>query len=156
MNHCSITDDQWWVLLLLLLESSKNVDEQVQQFENDLIYKNRFSSKHAVVEEIHKHKDEATIIIHPGKTYYRARIFKDFSIDRLVKYYLQELGKTEDEIKEILNTWDKTQKVNALSNAQFFVSDGGQHKYNKEQMAIWTSKKKSNGPSRKMAQIRRN
>ena len=50
------TDDQWWVLLLLLLESSKNVDEQVQQFENDLIYKNRFSSNHAVVEEIHKHK----------------------------------------------------------------------------------------------------
>lgn len=130
------TDDQWWVLLLSVLESSKKVDEQVQQFENDLIYKNRFSSKHAVVEEIHKHKDEATIIIPPGKTYYRARIFKDFSIDKLVKYYLQELGKTEDEIKEILNTWDKTQKVNALSNAQFFVSDDGQHKYSSEQIAI--------------------
>ena len=27
---------------LLLLESSKKVDKQVQQFENDLIYKNRF------------------------------------------------------------------------------------------------------------------
>lgn len=130
------TDDQWWVLLLLLLESSKTVDEQVQQFENDLIYKNRFSSKHAVVEEIHKHEDEAIIIIPPGKTYYRARIFKDFSIDKLVKYYLQELGKAEDEIKEILNTWDKTQKVNALSNAQFFVSDDGQHKYSNEQIAI--------------------
>lgn len=130
------TDDQWWVLLFLALENSKKVDEQVQQFENDLIYKNRFSSKHAVVEEIHKHKDEATIIIPPGKTYYRARIFKDFSIDKLVKYYLQELGKTEDEIKEILNTWDDTQKVNALSNAQFIVSDDGQHKYSSEQIAI--------------------
>lgn len=130
------TDDQWWVLLFLALENSKKVDEQVQQFENDLIYKNRFSSKHAVVEEIHKHKDEATIIIPPGKTYYRARIFKDFSIDKLVKYYLQELGKTEDEIKEILNTWDETQKVNALSNAQFIVSDDGQHKYSSEQIAI--------------------
>lgn len=130
------TDDQWLVLLLLLLESSKTVDEQVQQFENDLIYKNRFSSNHAVVEEIHKHKDEATIIIQPGKTYYRARIFKDFNMDKLVKYYLQELGKTEDEIKEILNTWDETQKVNALSNAQFFVSDDGQHKHSNEQIAI--------------------
>lgn len=130
------TDDQWWVLLYLALENSKKVDEQVQQFENDLIYKNRFSSKHAVVEEIHKHKDEATIIIPPGKTYYRARIFKDFSIDKLVKYYLQELGKTEDEIKEILNTWDDTQKVNALSNAQFIVSDDGQHEYSSEQIAI--------------------
>ena len=37
------TDDQWLVLLLLVLESSKNVENQVQQFENDLIYKNRFS-----------------------------------------------------------------------------------------------------------------
>ncbi len=130
------TDDQWWVLILLLLESSKKVDEQVQQFENDLIYKNRFSSKHAVVKEIHKHKDEATIIVPPGKTYYRARIFKDFSIDKLVKYYLRELGKSENEIKEILNTWDKTQKVNALSNAQFFVSNDSQHKNSNEQIAI--------------------
>ncbi len=130
------TDDQWWVLLLLLLESSKKVDEQVQQFENDLIYKNRFSSKHAVVKEIHKHKDEATIIVPPGKIYYRARIFKDFSIDKLVKYYLRELGKSENEIKEILNTWDKTQKVNALSNAQFFVSNDSQHKNSNEQIAI--------------------
>lgn len=130
------TDDQWWVLLLLLLESSKKIDEQVQQFENDLIYKNRFSSKHAVVKEIHKHKDEATIIVPPGKIYYRARIFKDFSIDKLVKYYLRELGKSENEIKEILNTWDKTQKVNALSNAQFFVSNDSQHKNSNEQIAI--------------------
>ena len=130
------TDDQWWVLILLLLESSKKVDEQVQQFENDLIYKNRFSSKHAVVKEIHKHKDEATIIVPPGKTYYRARIFKDFSIDKLIKYYLRELGKSENEIKEILNTWDKTQKVNALSNAQFFVSNDSQHKNSNEQIAI--------------------
>ena len=129
-------DDQWWVLLLLLLESSKKVDEQVQQFENDLIYKNRFSSKHTVVKEIHKHQDEATILVSPGKIYYRARIFKDFSIDKLVKYYLRELGKSENEIKEILNTWDKTQKVNALSNAQFFVNNDGQHKNSNEQIAI--------------------
>ena len=53
------SDDQWWLLVLLLFESSKKVDIQIQQFENDLIYKNRFSSKHAVVEEIHKHKEEA-------------------------------------------------------------------------------------------------
>ena len=72
----------------------------------------------------------------PGKIYYRARIFKDFSIDKLVKYYLRELGKSENEIKEILNTWDKTQKVNALSNAQFFVNNDGQHKNSNEQIAI--------------------
>ena len=100
-NLC--TDDQWLFLLLLALESSKNVENQVQQFENDLIYKNRFSSKHAVVDAIHKHEEDATIIVQPGKTYYRARIFKDFSIDKLVKYYLKELGKTDEQIKVILN-----------------------------------------------------
>ena len=80
------TDDQWLYLtaLLLLLEADKKTDDQIQQFENDLIYKNRFSSKSAVIDEIHNHEKEATLIVPPGKTYYRARIFKDFSIDKLV------------------------------------------------------------------------
>ena len=136
------SDDQWWLLVLLLFESSKKVDIQIQQFENDLIYKNRFSSKHAVVEEIHKHKEEATLIIPPGKTYFRARIFKDFSIDKLVKYYLQELGKTDVQIKEILSTWDKTQKMNALSNAEFFVNNSNQQNYSPEQIAIRNAQRK--------------
>ena len=132
------TDDQWLFLtmLLLLSEADKKTDAQIQQFENDLIYKNRFSSKSAVVDEIHSHKKESTIIVPTGKTYYRARVFKDFSIDKLVKYYLQELGKTDEQIKEILKTWNKTQKVNALSNAQFFASNDGQRKYSTEQIAI--------------------
>ena len=135
-------DDQWWVLLLLLWESSKIVEDQVQQFENDLIYKNRFSSKHVVVEEIHKRKTEATIIVPAGKTYYRARIFKDFSIDKLIKYYLQELGKTDEEIKEILNTWDNTQKINALSNAQYSFNNESQQNISSEQIAIRNAQKK--------------
>ena len=139
-NLC--TDDQWLFLLLLALESSKNVENQVQQFENDLIYKNRFSSKHAVVDAIHKHEEDATIIVQPGKTYYRARIFKDFSIDKLVKYYLKELGKTDEQIKAILNTWDKTQKINALSNAELFVRNGNQQNYSPEQLAIRNAQRK--------------
>ncbi len=139
-NLC--TDDQWLFLLLLALESSKNVENQVQQFENDLIYKNRFSSKHAVVDAIHKHEEDATIIVQPGKTYYRARIFKDFSIDKLVKYYLKELGKTDEQIKVILNTWDKTQKINALSNAELFVKNGNQQNYSPEQLAIRNAQRK--------------
>jgi hypothetical protein len=136
------TDDQWLVLLLLVLESSKIVENQVQQFENDLIYKNRFSSKHAVVDAVHKHEKDATILVQPGKTYYRARIFKDFSIDKLVKYYLKELGKTDEQIKEILNTWDKTQKANALSNAEFFVNSGNQQNYTPEQIAMRNAQRK--------------
>ena len=132
------TDDQWLFLtmLLLLLEADKKTDAQIQQFENDLIYKNRFSSKSAVVDEIHSHEKESTIIVPAGKTYYRARVFKDFSIDKLVKYYLQELGKTDEQIKEILQTWDKTQKINALSNARFFASNNGQPNNSTEQIAI--------------------
>lgn len=141
INNLSI-EDQWWLVLLLLFESSKKVDDQVQQFENDLIYKNRFSSEHAVVEEIHKHKKEASLIIPPGKTYFRARIFKDFSIDKLVKYYLKELGKTDSQIKEILNTWDKTQKVNALNNAQYFIGNDSLQNVSTEQIAIRNAQRK--------------
>ena len=94
------TDDQWLFLsiILSLLEADKKTDSQIQQFENDLIYKNRFSSKSAVVNEIHNHEKESTKIVPAGKTYYRARVFKDFSIDKLVKYYLQEIGKTDEQI----------------------------------------------------------
>lgn len=132
------TDDQWLYLtaLLLLLEADKKTDDQIQQFENDLIYKNRFSSKSAVIDDIHNHEKEATIIVPSGKTYFRARIFKDFSIDKLVKYYLQELGNTDEQIKEILKTWDKPQKANALSNAQFFAGNNNLQNYSAEQIAI--------------------
>lgn len=131
------TDDQWLFLsiILSLLEADKKTDSQIQQFENDLIYKNRFSSKSAVVNEIHNHEKESTKIVPAGKTYYRARVFKDFSIDKLVKYYLQEIGKTDEQIKEILKSWDNTQKINSLSNAQFSVSNNSRSK-NTEQIAI--------------------
>ena len=122
--------------VIFLLEADKKTDDQIQQFENDLIYKNRFSSKSAVIDEIHNHEKEATIIVPSGKTYFRARIFKDFSIDKLVKYYLQELGNTDEQIKEILKTWDKTQKANALSNAQFFAGNNNLQNYSAEQIAI--------------------
>ena len=35
--------------VIFLLEADKKTDDQIQQFENDLIYKNRFSSKSAVI-----------------------------------------------------------------------------------------------------------
>lgn len=147
------SDDQWWLIILFLLEqkTAKIVDDQVQQFENDLIYKNRFSSKHAVVDEIHKHEKEATIIVPSGKIYYRARIFKDFSVDKLVKYYLQELGKTKEQIKEILTTLDKEQKIQTLLNAQFAISNESQQNNSSEKLAIinahrkWTKSVKFKG-----------
>ena len=48
--------------VIFLLEADKKTDDQIQQFENDLIYKNRFSSKSAVIDEIHNHEKEATIL----------------------------------------------------------------------------------------------
>ncbi len=86
--------------LLLEIEAEKWASDQVQQFEKDLIYKNRFSSKHEVVDTIHKRKNVSALVIPPGKTYYRARIIKDYNIEKLAKYYLKEIGKTDQEKKK--------------------------------------------------------
>lgn len=140
VNH---GDDYWLVLLLLLeMEAEKRASDQVQQFEKDLIYKNRFSSKHEVVDTIHKHENESALVIPPGKTYYRARIFKDYSIEKLAKYYLKEIGKTDQEIKETLKSLDTDQIEKTMSKALLLPNNDHQQTINSDQAAIIQAQKK--------------
>lgn len=55
-------DNDYWtmILFLLFLGDTQKKDEQWEQFEHELIYKNRFSPDNPIVKELHKQKDIAT------------------------------------------------------------------------------------------------
>ena len=57
-----INDNDYWamILFLLYLDDAQKKDEQWEQFEHELIYKNRFSPDNPIVKELHKQKDIAT------------------------------------------------------------------------------------------------
>ena len=47
----NINSDEWkFLLLMMLMEDIKQKNSQWKSFEDELIYKNRFSVKHAVIE----------------------------------------------------------------------------------------------------------
>ena len=51
----NINSDEWkFLLLMMLMEDIKQKNSQWKSFEDELIYKNRFSVKHAVIDEIHE------------------------------------------------------------------------------------------------------
>lgn len=49
-------------MLMMLMEDIKQKNSQWKSFEDELIYKNRFSVKHAVIDEIHECQANAVTI----------------------------------------------------------------------------------------------
>ena len=71
-----LNNNEWMFLLfLMLVEDAKQRNEQWKSFENELIYNNRFSSHHPIVEELHKKRDQATKVVNKDTVFYRARCF---------------------------------------------------------------------------------
>ena len=99
----NINENEWtFLLLMMLMEDIKQRNSQWKSFENELIYNNRFSVKHAVIDEILECQESATKIIKEGTILYRARVFDKSNFDKLVKYYLKENGCSQKEIDNIL------------------------------------------------------
>ena len=68
-----LSQDQW---LLLLWSFITDIPEtEWNEFSNDLIYTNRFSSSHKVVEVIKSYSERCTTTIKKGRELYRARIY---------------------------------------------------------------------------------
>lgn len=102
----NINSDEWkFLLLMMLMEDIKQKNSQWKSFEDELIYKNRFSVKHAVIDEIHDCQTNAVIIRKKDTVLYRARVFQKSNFNQLVKYYLQESGYSQSNIEKILNEW---------------------------------------------------
>lgn len=111
----NINSDEWkFLLLMMLTEDIKQKNSQWKSFEDELIYKNRFSVKHAVIDEIHECQANAVTIRKKDTVLYRARVFEKSNFNRLVKYYLQESGYSKSDIEKILNEWTDEQKILSL------------------------------------------
>ena len=111
----NINSDEWkFLLLMMLMEDIKQKNSQWKSFEDELIYKNRFSVKHAVIDEIHECQANAVTIRKKDTVLYRARVFEKSNFNRLVKYYLQESGYSKSDIEKILNEWTDEQKILSL------------------------------------------
>ena len=114
-NNNIINQDEWtFLLFLLFMQDWQNKNKTWEQFENDLIYKNRFSSDSPIIHELKKRSEQASKII-PAKTVlFRARSFKRSSFDKLLRYYMQENNCSKDEIDDVLKNWTETEKHLAL------------------------------------------
>lgn len=111
----TMDSEEWkFLLLVMLIDDIKQRNSQWKTFEDELIYKNRFSVKHAIIDEIHKCRESAITILEKGTVLYRARVFEKSNFNKLVKYYLQENGCSKSEIEKVLNEWTDEQKLLSL------------------------------------------
>ncbi len=111
----SMNGEEWkFLLLLMLMDDIKQRNSKWKSFEDELIYKNRFSVKHAIIDEIHECKENAVTILKKDVILYRARVFEKSNFNKLVKYYLEENGCSKSEIEKILNEWTDEEKILSL------------------------------------------
>lgn len=110
-SNNSLDDNDWtFILFLLFLDDMNAKDKAWVEFEHELIYKNRFSSSHAIVKELHRRKEDVQFILKKGTVLYRARIFKRSQFIDFVAYYLKSSGVSTQEIQQrldSLNDWEK-------------------------------------------------
>lgn len=111
----NLNSTEWKLLvLMMLMEDIKQKNSQWKSFEDELLYRNRFSVKHEVIDEIHKCESKAATTIKKNTILYRARIFEKSNFDKLVKYYLQENGYSQAEVEKTLNEWTDEEKLLSL------------------------------------------
>lgn len=123
----AINSDEWkFLLIMMLMEDIKQRNSRWKNFEDELIYNNRFSVKHAVIDEIHECKTRAVTIIKKDTVLYRARVFEKSNFNKLVKYYLLENGYSQSEIDKMLNEWNDEEKILSLMPEIFSDYDYGQ------------------------------
>lgn len=142
-NRNNINNDEWtYLLYLLFVQDLQNKNEIWTRFENDLIYKNRFSSDSPIVEELKKRSKQASKII-PAKTdLFRARSFKHSSFDKLIKYYMKENGCSKEEIDDVLKNWSESEKYLSLLPQLYGDVNLDYLSNNKETAALVTAQRK--------------
>ena len=68
-----LTQDQWWLILWSFLTDVP--EKEWNEFVHDLIYKDRFSSSHKVVDVINNFSEKCTVTIKKGQVLYRSRVY---------------------------------------------------------------------------------
>ena len=85
----NINSDEWkFLLLVMLMDDIKQRNTQWKSFENELIYKNRFSLKHPVIDEIHQCASSVEKTIKENTVFYRARVFEKSNFNKFQFHYV--------------------------------------------------------------------
>lgn len=99
------------LVCMMVIEAEKEKNAQWQSFADELRYKNRFTIKHTIIDEIHECKTKTVTTHSKDAVLYRARVFNKNYFDRFAKYYLQESGFSQSDITKILKEWTSEQKI---------------------------------------------
>ena len=123
----NIEESKYYMLLLFMLftEDLKEKNAQWESFADELRYKNRFTVKHTIIDEIHECKAKAVTVHSKNTVLYRARIFNKINFDRYIKYYLQECGYCQSDITKKLKECTPEQKLMPIVSDMLSDSDDG-------------------------------
>ena len=83
-----MTQDQWLLLLYSFLNDFP--EKEWNDFSNDLIYKNRFSSLHKVVDVIKVYAESSTTVIKKDHVFYRARVYHKDPLKEFLSYVFKD------------------------------------------------------------------
>jgi len=100
---------EFWELILFAFLVDMPINEW-NEFSNDLIYKNRFSSSHKIVDIIDRCADKCKHIIGKGTVLYRARIYDKDPLQEFLQDCFKQLGGKNDKIHpDMVNALGKFQ-----------------------------------------------
>lgn len=143
LENNRIYNEEWtFLLFLLFMQDMQNKNDTWEQFEKEIIYKNRFSSDSPIVKELHNRAKQASKTIPVKTNLFRARSFKHSSFNKLLKYYMVENGCSKDEIDEVLNNWSESEKYLSLLPQLYSNVDPDYLNNNEETAALITAQQK--------------
>ena len=96
-----LTQEEWLLILLSLITDLP--EKEWDEFVHDLVYKNRFSSSHKVVDVVKSFSGKCTSTIKKGKVFYRARIYHQDPL----RLFLSDVFKNPD-VKKTSSDGDNT------------------------------------------------
>lgn len=137
------------LIFMLFMKDLKEKNAQWESFADELRYKNRFSVKHAIIDEIHECQNKAVTTYRKSTVLYRARVFDKINFDRFTKYYLQECGYSQADITKILKEGIPEQKIIPLMSDMLSDSDDGATSRLAKAQDKWRRKIKFKGGTRK-------
>ena len=88
-----LSQEQWWLILWSLITDSPT--QEWNEFTHDLIYKNRFSSSHNVIEVIKRLSEVCTLTIPKGQILYRARIYHQDPLREFLSVAFKDIAKED-------------------------------------------------------------
>ena len=101
---------KWW-LLFLLLESNQVNHSHWDEFAQDIIYKNRFSSSSIVVKELIEQAKHVTHIAPQGTTFFRARRYKESPYKQFLAQWMRKNGVSDEKMENELNDMQPIAKM---------------------------------------------